>query len=124
MTELQAAQEVQRSLLLGLDLCGTFAFALSGGLAGVRQGLDVFGILVLSFAASSFGGIARDVLIGATPPAALVDWRYLAVSLAAGLIVFSWPSRIEKLRNPVRLLDAMGLAFFAVAGADKPWLSA
>jgi len=68
MTELQAAQEVQRSLLLGLDLCGTFAFALSGGLAGVRQGLDVFGILVLSFAASSFGGIARDVLIGATPP--------------------------------------------------------
>jgi uncharacterized membrane protein YeiH len=119
MTELQAAQEVQRSLLLGLDLCGTFAFALSGGLAGVRQGPDVFGILVLSFAASSFGGIARDVLIGATPPAALVDWRYLAVSLAAGLIVFSWPSRIEKLRNPVRLLDAMGLAFFAVAGADK-----
>ena len=114
MTELQAAQEVQRSLLLGLDLCGTFAFALSGGLAGVRQGL----------AASSFGGIARDVLIGATPPAALVDWRYLAVSLAAGLIVFSRPSRIEKLRNPVRLLDAMGLAFFAVAGADKPWLSA
>lgn len=119
ITERQAAHELQRSLLLVLDLCGTFAFALSGGLAGVRRRLDVFGVLVLSFAASSFGGIARDVVIGATPPAALVDWRYLAVSLAAGFIVFGSPSRIEKLRNPVRLLDAMGLAFFAVAGAEK-----
>lgn len=48
-----------------------------------------------------------------------MDWRYLAVSLAAGLIVFFRSSLMEKLRNPVRLLDAMGLAFFAVAGAEK-----
>jgi uncharacterized membrane protein YeiH len=111
--------EVQRTLLPILDLCGTFAFALSGALAGVRRRLDVFGILVLSFAASSCGGISRDLLIGATPPAALVDWRYLAVSLAAGLTVFFWSSHVEKLRNPVRLVDAMGLAFFAVAGTEK-----
>ncbi|WP_116809920.1 trimeric intracellular cation channel family protein [Steroidobacter cummioxidans] len=113
------AKEVQDTLVLVLDLCGTFAFALSGATAGMRRGLDVFGVLVLSFAASSFGGIGRDVLIGATPPAALVDWRYLAVSLAAGLIVFFWSSTIEKLSNPVRLLDAVGLAFFAVSGTEK-----
>jgi uncharacterized membrane protein YeiH len=118
-TELQAALEVQRTLVLILDLCGTLAFALSGAMAGIRRNLDVFGVLVLSFAASTFGGIGRDVLIGATPPAALVDWRYLAVSLAAGLIAFFWSSLIEKLRNPVRLLDAAGLAFFAVAGTQK-----
>jgi uncharacterized membrane protein YeiH len=41
------------------------------------------------------------------------------VSLAAGLIAFFWSPRIEKLRNPVRLLDAMGLAFFAIAGTEK-----
>lgn len=58
MTELQAAHELQRTLLLILDLCGTFAFAISGALAGVRRRLDVFGVLVLSFAASSFGGSA------------------------------------------------------------------
>lgn len=116
---LQATFEVQRTLVLVLDLCGTFAFALSGAMAGIRRRLDVFGILVLSFAASTFGGIGRDVLIGAIPPAALVDWRYLAVSLAAGLVAFFWSSLIEKLHNPVRLLDAMGLAFFAVAGAEK-----
>lgn len=119
MTELQATQELQRTLVLVLDLCGTMAFAFSGAMAGVKRGLDVFGILVLSFAAATFGGITRDLLIGATPPAALVDWRYLAVSVAAGLIAFFWSSTIQKLRNSVRLLDAAGLAFFAVAGAQK-----
>lgn len=117
-TEL-AAFELQRTLVLILDLCGTFAFALSGATAGIRRRLDVFGVLVLSVAAATFGGVARDVLIGATPPAALVDWRYLAVALAAGLIAFFWSAFIERLSNPVRLLDAMGLAFFAVAGTQK-----
>jgi uncharacterized membrane protein YeiH len=119
MTELQATIEVQRTLVTVLDLCGTFAFAVSGAVAGARRNLDVFGVLVLAFAASSFGGIGRDVLIGATPPAALADWRYLAVSLAAGLMTFFWSSLVEKLRNPVRLLDAAGLAFFAVSGTQK-----
>ena len=108
-----------RTLVLVLDLGGTFAFALSGATAGVRRRLDLFGVLVLSFAAATFGGIARDLLIGASPPAALQDWRYLAVSLTAGTIVFFWSSLIEQLRNPVRMLDAMGLALFAVAGTQK-----
>lgn len=119
LTELHAAEEFRRSLVTGLDLCGTFVFALSGGLAGVQRRLDVFGVLVLSFAASSFGGIGRDVLIGAVPPAALVDWRYLTISLVAGLITFVWPGSVAKHRRPIQLLDAMGLAFFAVAGAEK-----
>ena len=119
MTEYQATGELQRTLVLILDLCGTFAFALSGAMAGIRRHLDVFGVLVLSFATSSFGGIGRDLLIGAVPPAALVDWRYLVVSVAAGLMAFFWSSLIAKLRNPVHLLDAMGLAFFAVAGTEK-----
>jgi len=119
MTEFQMADELLRSLVLILDLCGTFAFAFSGAMAGIRRRLDVFGVLVLSFAAATFGGIGRDLLIGAVPPAALVDWRYLAVSLLAGLIAFFWSPLIQKLRNPVRMLDAVGLAFFAVAGAEK-----
>lgn len=108
-----------RELVLFLDLAGTFVFALAGAMAGTRRGLDIFGVLVLSFAAACSGGIARDVLIGATPPAALMDWRYLAASLAAGLIVFQWHALIERLEHPVRLFDAAGLALFAVAGAQK-----
>ena len=108
-----------RSLVITLDLCGTFAFAISGAMAGVRQRLDMYGVLVIGFVTATFGGLTRDLMIGAVPPAALVDWRYLAVSLIAGLIAFFCCALIEKLRNPVRLLDAAGLAFFCVAGAEK-----
>lgn len=102
-----------------LDLGGTFVFAISGALAAVNRRLDIFGILVLSFVAGNFGGITRDVLIGAVPPAALSDSRYLLVSVLAGLITFFSYAGVDKLRTPVLLFDAVGLAFFAVAGAQK-----
>ena len=106
-------------LVLLLDLTGTFAFAISGATAGVRKRLDLFGVLVLAFAAATAGGIARDALIGATPPAALADWRYLTVSIVAGLAAFFFFEHIERLRHPVQLFDAIGLGFFAVSGAGK-----
>jgi len=107
------------TLVLILDLVGTFVFALSGATLGVRRRLDIFGVLVLSFIAATAGGITRDLLIGATPPAALSDWRYPVISLAAGIVTFFWAPLIEKLHHPVRLFDAMGLALFAVAGTQK-----
>ena len=107
------------SLLLVLDLVGTFVFAISGAMAGVKRGLDLFGILVLSFVAGNFGGITRDVLIGSIPPGAISDWRYLGVSLLAGAIGFSWSAAIERLSSPVLVFDAAGLALFAVSGTHK-----
>lgn len=101
------------------DLIGTFVFALSGATLAVRQRLDLFGVLVLSCAAAVSGGIARDVLIGAQPPAALADWRYLATAMLAGVATFCWRGGTERLRNPVQLFDAAGLALFAVLGTDK-----
>src|ERR1700760_3268887 len=102
-----------------LDLGGTFVFAISGAVAAVNRRLDIFGILVLSFVAGNFGGIARDVLIGAVPPAALSDGRYLLVSFLAGLVTFFSYAGVRRLRSPVLLFDAVGLAFFAVVGAQK-----
>src|SRR6516225_4194194 len=101
------------------DLAGTFVFALSGAMAGVKRRLDVFGVLVLSFVAANTGGITRDILIGAVPPGAINDWHYLGVSLVAGIITFCFPSAIVRRWNPVLLFDAAGLAFFAVSGAHK-----
>ena len=102
-----------------LDLGGTFVFAISGAVAAVNRQLDIFGILVLSFVTGNFGGITRDLLIGAVPPAALTDSRYLLVSVLAGLITFFWYAGVDRLRSPVLLFDAAGLSFFAVAGAQK-----
>ncbi|WP_371183796.1 trimeric intracellular cation channel family protein [Xanthomonas sacchari] len=107
------------TFLFLLDLLGTFVFAISGATVGVRHRLDLFGVLVLSCAAAVSGGIARDVLIGATPPAALADVRYLGVACLAGLLAFYRHHTVERLRNPVQVFDAMGLALFAVYGTSK-----
>lgn len=106
-------------LLLALDLAGTAVFAISGAGIGVRHGLDIFGVCVLAFVAGSGGGVMRDVLIGAMPPAAISQWQYVTVALLAGVITFWWHPRVERLRAPIMLFDAAGLGLFAVAGAQK-----
>lgn len=107
------------SFLTVLDLGGTFVFALSGGVTGVKRRLDVFGVLVLAFAVGNAGGMTRDVLIGAVPPAAIKEWDYLAVSVLAGLVTFFWTSWLDRLWRSVLVFDALGLALFAVVGTQK-----
>ena len=107
------------AFLVALDLGGTFVFALSGAAAGIRHRLDIFGVLVLSFVAANFGGITRDILIGAVPPVAIEDWRYVAVSVVAGGMAFFWYPLTERMRSPVLVFDAVGLALFATVGTLK-----
>src|SRR5919204_810408 len=102
-----------------LDLVGIVAFALSGALVGAQRGMDLFGVLVLAFVTAVAGGILRDVLIGALPPASIATWHALAISAAAGLIGFRFPDVIERLRSAVQLLDAAGLGVFAATGTQK-----
>jgi uncharacterized membrane protein YeiH len=109
-------------LLVVLDLGGTFVFAISGALLAIRHRLDVFGVIVLSFAAGNAGGITRDLLIGAVPPAAVADWKYVVASAIAGLATFIWHPAADRFRNDVLWCDAVGLAFFAVAGTQKALL--
>lgn len=101
-----------------IDFIGTFAFAISGALVATRNRLDLFGVLVLSFAAATAGGIVRDLVLGVMP-SSLVDWRYVAVSTLAGLLTFYRNTQVERMLNPVQLFDAAGLGLFAVLGADK-----
>ena len=110
---------VVNTLLVAFDLGGTFVFAISGATAGVKHRLDLFGVLVLSFAAGNAGGITRDLMIGAIPPAAISEWRYVGVSMLAGLITFYGYRIINRLSSPVLIFDAAGLALFAVSGAGK-----
>jgi uncharacterized membrane protein YeiH len=107
------------TLLLTLDLLGTFVFAMSGAAAGVKNRLDIFGVCVLGFVAATAGGLTRDVLIGAIPPAVLSDWRYLATSLAAAAVTFVWYPQLKRLNSLILIFDAAGLALFAVAGTEK-----
>lgn len=106
-------------LLAILDIVGTFAFALSGGTRAVESRMDVFGAIFLAFVASVAGGIARDVIIGATPPAAFLNGVYLAIAVTAGAICFYRHGWIVKLSKPVIFFDAIGLGLFCVVGAQK-----
>jgi uncharacterized membrane protein YeiH len=115
----QSSVETSGLLLVVLDMTGIFVFALSGGLVGVRKGLDVFGVLVLAAATGLGGGFMRDVLIGAVPPAALADWRYLAVPVVAGLVTFWFHPALGRMERLVTVFDAAGLGLFCVAGALK-----
>lgn len=108
------------SLLLVLDLAGVFAFALNGALTALRTArLDVVGVLTLGVVTALGGGIIRDVLVGAVPPATFDDGRYLAVAFSGGLVAFVLGSRLDRLVTPITVLDAAGLALFAVTGASK-----
>jgi uncharacterized membrane protein YeiH len=94
-----------------MDLAATFVFAISGATRGVRKQLDLFGVLVVAWLAGVAGGLA-----------AIVDWRYLAATAAAGLLGFFASDMIDRLRTPVLLFDAAGLCLFAVTGTEKALL--
>jgi len=96
--------------LLILDLFGTFVFALSGAMVGVQRRLDIFGVFVLAFAAGNAGGVLRDLLLGSVPPLAIADWRYLGVSVLAGVLVFYKYHFVDRLRSAVLIFDGAGLA--------------
>src|SRR3954465_9008344 len=107
-------------LLLGLDLAGTFAFALNGALTALRVArLDIVGVVTLGMITAIGGGIIRAVMLGALPPATFRDWRYLGVAGTGGLIAFPFGRNLDRLNTPINILDAVGLSLFAVTGANK-----
>ena len=88
------------TLLLVLDLAGTFAFALNGALTALRATrLDIVGVVTLGMITALGGGTIRDVLLDALPPATFLDWRYLAVAAGGGLIAFLFGRHLERLNG-------------------------
>lgn len=107
-------------MFLALDLAGTFAFALNGALTAIRVArLDIVGVLTLGMFTALGGGMIRDVVLGALPPATFSDWRYLAVAALGGLVAFASSRHLDRLAKPISVLDAAGLSLFAVSGALK-----
>ncbi|KKW64020.1 trimeric intracellular cation channel family protein [Mycolicibacterium elephantis] len=107
-------------LLLALDLIGTFAFALNGALVAMRATrLDIFGVVTVGMLTGLGGGVIRDVLLDALPPATFVDWRYLAVAAGGGVIAFGLSPALERFNMPITVLDAIGLSVFAVLASYK-----
>jgi uncharacterized membrane protein YeiH len=106
-------------VMTALDAVGSFVFALSGGMLAVRKKFDLFGVLVLSFVVAVTGGITRDLLIGAVPPAAIASWHDFTIAIVGGLLTFYCYPFVQAHKRDALFFDAIGLAVFAVTGAQK-----
>ncbi|MFE0729305.1 trimeric intracellular cation channel family protein [Streptomyces antibioticus] len=104
-----------------LDLIGIFVFAISGALLAVRKNFDVFGIGVLAEVTALGGGLFRDLVIGAVPPAAFTDLGYFLTPLLAALLVIFLHPQVERIQTGVNVFDAAGLGLFCVTGTTKAY---
>ncbi|MFD3921910.1 trimeric intracellular cation channel family protein [Streptomyces sp. NPDC058595] len=107
------------SVMHSLDLAGIFVFAISGALLAVRKNFDVFGIAVLAEVTGLGGGLIRDLIIGAVPPAAFTDLGYFTMPLVATVLVFFLHPHVERIQGAVNVFDAAGLGLFCVTGTVK-----
>ena len=112
---------VDSPLLVTFELVGIFVFAISGALLAVRKNFDVFGIAVLAEVTALGGGLLRDVVIGAVPPAAFTDLGYFLTPLLAALLVFFLHPEVERIQAGVNVFDAAGLGLFCVTGTVKAY---
>lgn len=104
-----------------LDLAGIFVFAISGALLAVRKNFDVFGMAVLAEVTGLGGGLLRDLIIGAVPPAAFTDLGYFTMPLVATVLVFFLHPHVERIQGAVNVFDAAGLGLFCVTGTVKAY---
>ncbi|MBO3742253.1 trimeric intracellular cation channel family protein [Actinoplanes flavus] len=102
-----------------LELVGLFAFATSGALMAIRSDFDVVGIVVLAETTALGGGVLRDVIIGAHPPAAFRDPLYLVIPLVAAAVTFFFHPQVARLGIAVLIFDAGGLGLYTVTGTVK-----
>src|SRR4051812_40059161 len=106
-----------------LDWFGIIVFATTGALVASGKQMDLVGFALLGTATGIGGGTIRDTLLGALPvfwvkePAFLVMCALVSCTTffvahipPAGLQVLVW-------------FDAVGMALFAVAGAEKAFLA-
>lgn len=100
-----------------LWIFGIIAFAVSGGLVGVRKNLDVLGVIVVGTATGIGGGIIRDLIIGVHPPVSFTHWPYWGTAIAGSVFVFFFHPKLTKIRRAEIISDAIGLGIFAAYGA-------
>ena len=102
-----------------LTLIGTFVFAISGALLAVRKRYDIVGMTVLAELTATGGGIIRDLVLGAVPPAAFTDRVSFLLPLAAVALTFFAHRQMNHINAAVLVFDAAGLGLFCVVGTAK-----
>ncbi len=101
-----------------LDLVGVAVFAVSGVLAARSKGLDLLGVIVIAAITAIGGGTLRDLLLNRYPIFWITDAQYLAVIIASALLTVAYVRVRPAPGNALLVADAIGLALFALSGAQ------
>ena len=107
------------NIILFFDLFGTMIFAITGAVKGIRNRLDLLGVLFFAVTVGCGGGMLRDALIGSTPVAAFNDYRYFLVCIIAGLVCFIVAPVAIGRWAIIIYSDAVGLGVFTALGVAK-----
>ena len=102
-----------------IEYLAILCWGLSGGLAAIRKGYDIFTIMLCGWLTALGGGLVRDVMLGALPPVGITDKGYVLTTLFSGIIVVVAHPEITKLKWTMTVIDALGLGLFAVSGTAK-----
>ena len=107
------------SLLFILDMIGTFSFAISGAMVGVKKNMDLFGIIVLGIVTAIGGGTIREVFTGEFPPFAFRQDIYFYLAITGSLITYLFMNQLQRIKSVVLLADAVGLGTFVTIGVTS-----
>lgn len=111
--------ELELGIIYFFDLFGTFIFAVTGAVKGVRCKLDILGVVVFACTVGCGGGMFRDMLIGATPVAALTNSAYILTCVGTGLAVFFLAPKFVGKWRVILFADSLGLGVFTALGVAK-----
>lgn len=101
-----------------LDYAGAAVFAISGALAAGRKSLDVLGVVVIAMVTATGGGTVRDILLDRNPVFWIGNPMYVVVIVLAALATIPYTRWIRPPLQLLQIADALGLAFFSIAGAQ------
>ncbi len=107
------------SLINVIDILGTFVFAVSGVMVGIKKQFDFFGVIILAFVTAIGGGTLRNLLIGSTPVSWMENEVYGLVILSAVPICYFFSSQLRRVRKTFFLFDTLGIGLFTVLGIEK-----
>ena len=111
--------ELAKEIFFVMNIIGIVAFAMSGSLKAIKEGLDLLGITVLGVMTALGGGITRDLLINTVPNAlkSLTDMSVALLGVWLAIIMYKVAKGDITNKYYILIPDAIGLSAFTTTGA-------
>jgi len=101
-----------------INVMGSFVFAISGALVALRNRLDPFGVLIVSFITAVGGGTIRDMLLADRDVFWLFDTNILYAVIIGAAIAIVFRDKLLFFKKPIFFYDAIGLGLFTITGVQ------